>query len=169
MPMILRTGNKAAGFTLVEVTIAIFITLVLMALAVPSFVRSYNGALLGEMTRTFATTCQWARIQAVSKQRPAIVHVDVTSQKFWLTQAGRDDGADALPLKVVEMSARVALVRAERLDDKGGEPGGIEINFYPNGTCDAATVSFRGTERGSGLAVTLDPITARGTVAPVKL
>jgi hypothetical protein len=41
--------------------------------------------------------------------------------------------------------------------------------FYPNGTCDTFTVTFRGAEKGSGLAIVVDPVTSRAVPWPVKL
>lgn len=159
------TGRRD-GFTLMELSVVVFIVAILLAVSAPRFVRSYNSALVGEMARTFATTCQFARIQAVSQQREAVVHVDAAGQKFWLTQFDRGvDGGEPeeQTLKVVEMSPRVRMVAANEVDQ------GFAVVFYPNGTCDAATVVFRGTEPGSGVSVTLDPITTKAEVTAVKL
>ena len=162
--------RQRRGFTLIELSIAVFIIAMVMAVALPSFVRSYNGAVLNETVRTFATTCQLARIQAVIQQRPAILHIDLNRQIFWVTQMLKTDDESAgseQTLKSFELPKRVMLISAERLDTPARQGKLVEATFYPNGTCDSVTVVFRGGERG-GLAATIDPITCQATTYAVK-
>ena len=161
------TGSSA--FTLIELSIVVFIVAMVMAISAPAFVRSYNSALLGETARTFMTTCQLARLQAVTRQANAVLHVDVDRQAFWLTQLVKTDSAatEEVTVKSYRLSARVALVSAELLEGTAKSEKYVEAQFYPNGTCDALTVLFRGSER-TALAATLDPITCKATAAVVK-
>ena len=140
-----------------------------MALGAPAFLRSYNSAVLGETARRFATTCQLARLQAVTKQANAVLHVDVNRQTFWLTQTVKtaDESASDLTLKTYRLSPRVTLMSAELVDSPAKTDKYAEAQFYPNGTCDALAVVFRGTERNA-LVANLDPITCKATVAIVK-
>jgi prepilin-type N-terminal cleavage/methylation domain-containing protein len=172
----LPTGSNRkapqAAFTLIELSIAIFIMAMILAIAVPQFVRSYNASLLNAMGRSFATTCQYARVEAVLRQQKSILHIDLDRQTFWVTQLMRAPDAVELNeqvLKVVELPRQVALVSAETADVAARQRGGVEATFYPNGTCDAVTVVFRGSEKGSALAVEVDPVTARASAYPVKL
>lgn len=162
--------RQRSGFTLIEVSIAVFILAMLMAVSIPTFVRSYNSAVLSETSRSFATLCQYARIQAVREQRPAFLHLDLDRQVIWLTQWGAGSGEEATPvtIKAHEINPRVTLVAAERADAAGQAEKLVVLTFYPNGTCDAATVIFRGTDR-SALAAMLDPITCKAGIQPVRL
>lgn len=181
MPTISRTGINAArrpaGFTLVELTIVIFIMAVVMALAVPSFVRHYNASLVFSATRSFATFCQLARIQAVMRQQPAVLHIDVPGQRIWLTQAAGSNDADAVAQpgetsQNLEISPRIALVSAELADPTlaaSNDVNSVTVTFYPNGTCDGVTVVFRGANKTDTLGAVLDPITARATPVGVRL
>ena len=54
--------QRRHAFTLIELSIAVFIMAMIVAVAMPQFVRSYNSQLLNETARTFATTCQLARV-----------------------------------------------------------------------------------------------------------
>ena len=162
------TGSKA--FTLIELSIVVFILAMLMALSAPAFVRSYNSAVLGEAARAFTTTCQLARLQAVARQANAVLHVDVDRQTFWLTQTvtATDEPTSDLTLKTYRLSSRVVLVSVERVDGPVQQSEKyVEAQFYPNGTCDALAVVFRGNERTT-LVANLDPITCRATAAVVK-
>jgi type II secretion system protein H len=167
------TGSSRHGFTLIELSIVVFIIAMIMAMSVPYFVRSYNAALLNETARSFATTCQLARVQAVSQQRPAILHIDVERQNFWVTQvlklsaeAGGELGEHTL--KTFELSNRVTLVSAERTDGVEPTDKQVDMTFYPNGTCDPVSVVFRGMER-EGVNVVVDPVTTQAGLWPVKL
>lgn len=168
------TGNRPQqrrhGFTLTELVIVMFIISMFVAVAMPSFIRSYNSAVLSETVRTFGTTCQLARIQAVTQQRPATMHIDLERQMFWVTQKikteDEPEGSEQT-LKVHELSKRVTLVSAERIDAPARQEKFVETQFYPNGTCDPVTVVFRGNDR-SALAATVDPITCQAEVYAVK-
>jgi Tfp pilus assembly protein FimT len=166
--------GTTGAFTLIELSVVVFIIALMVAMAVPGFVRSYNGMQLDEAARAFATTCQYARIQAVSRQCPATLHVSVEQQSFWLSQMWAEGGAapQELVLKRVVLPSRAALVR---LDRETAETAGTNdadattIQFLPNGTCEGGTVVFRGGEKGQGLAATVDPITGKATVYAIKL
>jgi prepilin-type N-terminal cleavage/methylation domain-containing protein len=166
-----------AGFTLIELSIAVFIIAIIMAVSVPSFVRSYNTAVLSEAGRSVVTACELARLNAVLHQRKVVFHVDLDKQMIWLTQppaadatgaADSVDSPDAL-LKTIEVSPRIGLASAQVADQPPQQKGEVDALFYPNGTCDGFTVTFRGAEKGSGLAIVVDSVTSRGVAWSVKL
>jgi prepilin-type N-terminal cleavage/methylation domain-containing protein len=161
--------HQRRGFTLIELSIAVFIMAMIVAVAVPQFVRSYNNQLLSETARTFATTCQLARVQAVTQQSNATLHIDIDRQMFWVTQAMKteDGGTEDQTVKVYELPRRVMIASADRTDGSQVHEKLVDVTFYPNGTCDSVTVVFRGGERG-GLMATLDPITCQAIPYVVK-
>ena len=165
-------GAPRAGFTLIELSIAVFIIAIMMAVSVPSFIRSYNTSLLNAMGRTLVTTCQFARLSAVLHQQKATLHVDIDKQMIWLTQpAATTEGAESQDqvLQTITISPRIGLVSAQIADQPIQQKEQVDAVFYPNGTCDALTVTFRGAEKGIGVAVVVDPVTGRGVPWPVKL
>lgn len=166
------TGNKQAarltGFTLIELSLVVLILALVMALAAPAFVRSFRSALLSEAARNFATTCQWARLQAVSQQINSTLRIDLEQQVYWLSQLSTNQTGDTpepVTLKWVELDPRVRIVSATLPDGSTGNAGGqvLEINFYPNGTCDGAEVVFQSRDEADSIKMFLDPITARAT------
>ncbi|MBM3860180.1 MAG: prepilin-type N-terminal cleavage/methylation domain-containing protein [Verrucomicrobia bacterium] len=173
MTTILATGNKRsqvpAGFTLIELSLVVMILALVMALAAPSFVRSFRSALLGESARNFATTCQLARLQAVSQQINSTLHLDLEQQVYWLSQLSTNltgDTPEPMTIKWVELDPRVRIASATLADGTTGSGAGqiVEINFYPNGTCDGGEVIFRSHDESDAITMLLDPITARATV-----
>ena len=179
MKTISVTGNnprrkRPAGFTLIELSIAVFIIAIIMAVSIPSFIRSYNSSLLSSIGRTVVTACEFARLNAVLHQRKVMFHIDLDRQTIWLTQpvttgaTGSVDPQDQ-SLKTIEISPRIGLVSAQIADQPPEQKGEVDASFYPNGTCDGFTITFRGAEKGSGLAIVVDPVTSRGVPWSVKL
>jgi type II secretion system protein H len=169
-------GSKRAdvrdSFTLIELSIVVFIMAVVLAICIPTFVRSYNGAVLRETAQAFATTCQFARIQAVTQQKPATLHVDLSRQLFWVSQPGHSEEStidEDQTLKTYEISKRVWLFSAERLDDVGRPPNEVQVAFYPNGTCDPVSIVLRGVEKGDAIQVTIDPVTTQAEFGALKM
>ncbi len=177
--MILATGNDArrreSGFTLIELSIAVFIIAIIIAVTVPSFVRSYNTEVLNATGRTIATSCEFAKLNAVLHQRNVGYYIDMDRQTIWLMQAASTndtaDGSssDADVLKTIPMPTRIGLSSAQLGELMPQGRGQVEATFYPNGTCDAFAVTLRGVEKGNGLEVVVDPVTCRGMLWPVKL
>jgi prepilin-type N-terminal cleavage/methylation domain-containing protein len=168
-----RRGGRA-GFSLIELSIVVFIIAIIMAVSVPSFIRSYNAATLNAVGRTVITSCQFAKLNAVLRQKNVAFYIDLDKRMIWLTQFGGTNATDdhessGVVLKTIEIPSRVGVSSVQIGDQTPEQKGQVEATFYPNGTCDAFTVTFRGTEKGSGLAIMVDPVTCRGVPWAVKL
>jgi Tfp pilus assembly protein FimT len=190
MTMTLPTGNDRAGetaarshgaawgFTLVELTIVVFILATMLAVAVPSFLRSYNSSQLNAAARAVVTMSQLARLQAAVHQRETTFHIDLDHDILQLTQTIRreaededeDEGERELEVthKIVELPHQVQLVAAERTGDPAQREGEVAIVFHVNGTCDGGTLWLQGMEKRDALAIVFDPVTARATPLEVK-
>jgi len=179
--MTLATGNDARspgrGFTLIELSIAVFIIAIIIAVTIPSFVRSYNAEVLNATGRTIATSCEFAKLNAVLHQEKVGYFIDMERQTIWLTQAAStndtdtadDPSGESTVLKSIPMPNRIVLASAQLGELMPETKGQVQATFYPNGTCDAFAVTLRGVEKGSGLEVVVDPVTCRGMLWPVKL
>ena len=176
--MTLATGNDGRrggrGFTLIELSIAVFIISVIIAVTVPSFIRSYNAEVLNAMGRTVVTSCEFAKLNAVLHQQKVGYFIDLDRQTIWLMQAttnGVEDGSSsaAQVLKTIPMPSRIWLWSAQLGELMPESKGQIEATFYPNGTCDAFAVTLHGVEKGTGLEVIVDPVTCQGMLWPIKL
>ena len=176
MKTTLATGNDARpperAFTIIELSIAVFIIAIIIAVTIPTFVRSYNSELLNATGRTVATSCEFAKLNAVLHQQKVALSIDMDRQTISLTQVTKAEG-DAEPepqvLKTIDISPRIALASAQLGELLPQQKGQVEATFYPNGTCDAFAVTLRGVEKGSGLEIIVDPVTCRGMLWPVKL
>jgi prepilin-type N-terminal cleavage/methylation domain-containing protein len=177
MKTTLAIGNRRrrrAGFSLIELSIVVFIIAIIMAVSVPSFIRSYNAATLNATGRSVITSCQFAKLNAVLRQKNVAFYIDVDKRMIWLTQfagtnATDDSESSSVVLKTIEIPSRVGVASVQIGDQTAEQKGQVEATFYPNGTCDAFTVTFRGAEKVSGLAIMVDPVTCRGVPWTVKL
>ncbi|HVM59702.1 MAG TPA: prepilin-type N-terminal cleavage/methylation domain-containing protein [Verrucomicrobiae bacterium] len=175
--MISATGNDGrssrGGFTLIELSIAVFIIAIIVAVTAPSFVRSYNTEILNATGRTIATSCEFAKLNAVLHQEKVGYFIDMDRQTIWLTQINTNDTADAAGesqvIKSIPIPTRIGLSSAQLGELLPESKGQVQATFYPNGTCDAFAVTLRGVEKGSGLEIVVDPVTCRGMLWPVKL
>jgi prepilin-type N-terminal cleavage/methylation domain-containing protein len=176
--MTLATGNdtppRKSGFTLIELSIAVFIIAIIIAVAAPSFVHSYNAEILNATGRTIATSCEFAKLNAVLHQQKVGCWIDMDRQTIWLMQAATKDSdqgssGQGQVLKQIPMPSRIWLSSAQLGELMPESKGQVEATFYPNGTCDAFAVTLRGVEKGSGLEVVVDPVTCRGMLWPIKL
>jgi prepilin-type N-terminal cleavage/methylation domain-containing protein len=178
MKTTLATGSngrlRRAGFTIIELSIAVFIIAIIIAVTLPSFSRSYNEAVLNATGRTVATSCEFAKLNAILHQRKVAFYIDMDRQTIWLMQfatpaSGDDPEPQAQILKTVEISSRINLLSAQLGDQPPQQKGQVEATFYPNGTCDAFAVTLRGAEKRNGLEIMVDPVTCRGMLWPLKL
>ena len=171
--MINRRYKWPAGFTLIELSIALFIVAIMVAVSIPSFVRSYNASLLDSTGRSIISSCQFARLNAVLHQQKVGFYMDMDRQAIWLMQIDTNDtdraDSSALVLKTIEIPQRIGLASAQVGDEPAQQKGQVAATFYPNGTCDPFQVTLRGVEKGNGLAIVVDPVTSRAVPWPVKL
>ena len=122
------TGNRSArraGFSLIELSIVVFILAIVLAVSMPSFIRSYNAATLNETGRTVITSCQFAKLNAVLRQQKVAFYIDLDKRTISLTQfAGTNapDGSDSstVVLKTIEISPRIG-VSSVQIGDQPAE------------------------------------------------
>lgn len=177
--MTLATGNEAGrlrrsrgAFTLIELSVVVFIMMIVTALSLPAFARAYRSSLLNSAGRSLATMSQLARLEAVLNQQVVTLHIDVGENKFWVARQDTSEEArdDFVVVKLIRVEPPVAIISAVVADDeRETTQGTVDVRFFPNGTCEMATVMIRGAERGDGIELVLDPITTKATVTAVKL
>ena len=168
-----RTGNSRQclcprAFTLVELTIVVFIMAVMTAVAVPYFARYYNDSKLTSAARTFVTTCQLARLEAVTKQCEAHVQVDLDRQTYCVMLSRSTNEESVLASETFEVPDNIRVISVQVGEDPAQHDGQAIGQFYPNGTCAGVTAEFRSGEKKPGIAVWVDPVTSRATTYGVK-
>ncbi len=86
-----KFGEKEAGFTLVELMVAIAIMVLLMAVAIPSFTANQPRYRLKKAARDMVSAMQNARLKAVSENTSYRITFNVGANTYQVTSIG-DDG-----------------------------------------------------------------------------
>jgi general secretion pathway protein H len=83
-----RTRNPehrfAAGFTLLELIVVLFILGLATALVAPAFTRSFGQLRLNAAARDLAALCRFARTKAIASQTVLEVVLDRRANAYWL-------------------------------------------------------------------------------------
>lgn len=127
---------RAAGFTLLEVLLALVIAAVLMAVAVPNLGPAVSRAQLYSAARDVASALRHARGQALVQGREAVFEIDVTRHRYRIT--GRDK-VYGLP-EPIHLSLYTA--ETELMDEGVGR-----IRFFPDGSATGGRVTLAGAGR----------------------
>lgn len=154
--------TPTAGFTLVELTIVMFVLATIMAVAVPYFVHYYHEARVDAAARELGTATQLARLHAVTRQQTVWLEFDLDRQMYWISRSDPEQALaeDAL-IAAFELPGTVRLVAVQTGEGSPRDAGQIAARFFPNGTCDEFWAMLRGTRSPRAITVWLDPVTAR--------
>jgi len=147
--------QEPRGFTLIEIALSIFILLLLLVLAVPSFSGVLANRRLKRSLDDFNNIVREAQERSVAERRPYLIvwsksNVIVRPE----TLAENEEAtarAEFRPGRGNTLSLSLPVALAEKYPS--------EWIFWPSGTCEPATVRFNGTA-GSWIA-NYSPLTAR--------
>lgn len=137
---------RARGFSLVELLVVLAIGALVMAAAVPSSVRFYEGMQRRQAVRNTVTLLATAREQALSSGRAQDVKVRPSARRIWYGERSH-----TLPsgLSLVVHGA------AELNRDNVGL-----IRFYPDGSASGGGVDIRRKD-GDGTRISVDWLLGR--------
>ncbi|MDE2485032.1 MAG: GspH/FimT family pseudopilin [candidate division NC10 bacterium] len=167
--------SRKAGFTLLELTVVLFILALTAALIAPAFGRSFGQVQLKAAAKDVATVCRFARTQAISHQGIVEVVLDRRANAYWLrgpewiiSRLGGIEQVETAehPEQPWEVRWRQARVRSL--------PGGVTfksvildtgplrederaaIAFFPQGSSTGGEV-WLSDEKGRGYRIVVDP------------
>lgn len=162
------------GFTLLELTVVLFILMLVTALVAPAFNRSFGQAQLKAATRDIVALCRLARTQAIANQDVLEVVFDRQTNRYWLRGpdwiVGRLSGIDRVetvedpgqPWQAQIRQARVRslppgvslksvlLATGPLLPDERGV-----IAFFPQGSSTGGSIDLS-DEKGRGYRIVVD-------------
>ena len=132
--------QRARGFTLIEIALAIFILLLLLVMAVPSFSGVIANRRLKQSLDEFNNLVHQAQTLSVTERRPYLIvwgknNVMVRPEAFAKDEEPKGKAEFRLSRgSTLKLSLPVAL--AEKYP--------AEWIFWPSGTCEPAIVRFQG-------------------------
>jgi type II secretory pathway pseudopilin PulG len=150
--------SRRAGFTLLEICLALAIGVMLILLAVPSISGLLAEQRLKQSFERFDQLVAVAKLKSMTEQRTYTLawdHKGIAVRALGTRDSGNED--DAENRLVFEKDESFELIRPGALLKDAPS----EWAFWRNGICEPAQISFHG-QAGSWL-VSYDPLTARGT------
>jgi general secretion pathway protein I len=158
------------GFTLIELTIVIFVIAIVSAITVPRL-RGLAAVELSATTRRLSNTTRFLFEEAAFQSTTYALNLDIGNQAYWVTRFDRESGEFVEDPSI--LTRRVALPRDIRMVDVvlpayGKLDGGIAIAFfYPEGFADPAVIHLidtHDTDRAAGFTL-LEVMIALGVLA----
>lgn len=138
------------GFTLLELLVALTVMALLVALVPPMLGSAGLTTEVRGAARQLAAGMRAARSEAVTRQQPAVLGIDLERREFTVT--GRDR-AVALP-RQDSVQIRLYTAQAELIDEDRGV-----IRFFPDGSSTGGYVAL--IDRGVEYRVNVDWLTGR--------
>lgn len=83
-----RRPGRREGFSLLEIILVVTIILIASAIAIPAFMRSYEGARLNTSARTIAMASKYARNMAVLQQKHMAILFDTRRNEIEILAVG---------------------------------------------------------------------------------
>lgn len=147
------------GFTLIEICLAVFIALIVITMAVPSVQRLLSEENGRKSFNRLDALARYAQSHAVSERRAYVLDWDKT-------------GILVRPEKPANPEEKAGLGRIDVGENEVCDivfPAALEKKpvrewiFWPTGTCESATVSYKGN--GESWVAEYDSLTVQATVS----
>ncbi len=159
------TASARQGFTLVELIVAMFILVVMMAVAAPAFSRMHQSSSLRAAARTMLSSFRYARSVAVTRQTEVrLVFSDDRRSFRLMTRRPTETGEQFVPERTTLGQDRKLPVGINASMTKGASAEDEKLlAFHSNGSTDEAVLTLT-NRSGQKMYVTLYPATGRASV-----
>ena len=156
------TAHSQSGFTLLEISLAIMIAVVILAVAIPSLSAVLGKSKAESSFLAFDQMVQEARERAQTEQRNYVI---VWGRDRWVLmrpeQPANRAEAEGLRQWRIAKDETLELHLPAALTAKGATPDAI-WTFWTNGVCEPAEVRYKGA--AGQWAATYNPFTAQAEV-----
>src|ERR1039457_6279915 len=185
MRLELSSRRGRTGFTLMELMVVVVIIGIMTAMMIPEMKGTFQDALLRSTSRELINVFDLAYSRAVSLNQLRRVRLDEKSGRYLVEKQVVENGqenfvpADDVPGGKGELDPRIAVEfhqpgeissstdGASDAPVSSGDPGGVAISFYPDGTADGGDITLRDRE-GFRLMLHINPVTARVHVVEME-
>jgi general secretion pathway protein H len=162
----LRAVRSDRGFTLIELSIVVFIIAIVAGIAIPRL-RDVSGVELTSTTRRLSNTVRYVYEEAALRGLPYALVFDLDAQTYWVSMLDPETGEYVADDSL--LSRKVALPDGVRVVDvilpvAGKVAGGLApTHFYPEGFADESVIHLA-DQRDHAYTLRIDPVRGRGEV-----
>jgi type II secretory pathway pseudopilin PulG len=151
-------SSRHAGFTLLEICLALAIGVMIIVLAVPSIAGVIAEQRLKQSFERFDRLVSAAKLRSVTGQRAHVLVWDREGVSLLVSDDAAEEPADTTEERMTFEKEESLTIRrpAALMKDAPGE-----WVFWRNGTCEPAVISYQGP--AGSWVVNYDALTGRGT------
>lgn len=154
--MALFHPHSSAGFTLLELIVALAVAGLLLATVPTALVRAHESTAYKAAVRDLVSSLKSVRLQAIRQGEPARFHLDLDEHRFGPEGNMRHRFPD--PLEI-----HFTLAGSEMNRDGLGQ-----VQFYPDGSATGGSIDLL-RPSGEGTRVRVDWLVGRITLLPLPL
>jgi prepilin-type N-terminal cleavage/methylation domain-containing protein len=142
-------GRRSAAFTLIEIMMVVAIMGIIMLIAIPSVYYQFNKESLRKAVEDMCDAATQARSKAILDQRKTTLSIFPTSVR-----------APGFNAKFSESIVIDKLwLHGEDYTDKRTVRTEAQVEFHPDGTCDAAVIGMRRVDTNERCEISLEAVT----------
>lgn len=146
--------SRSAGFTLVELIVALAIAVIALGVAPVALGRMYDTMQYRSTVREMMSELKAARLLAVRRGQPTVFTVDAEAHRF---------GVGSEPARVIPSKLKVRTIVADSEVDADGRAG---IRFYADGSATGGSIELA-RPGGGGLRLRVDWLLGRVSQEPL--
>ena len=152
-----RASHGAAGFTILEIILVLFLLVGLLGIILPRISMEEN---LGSVGRKMVGNVRSLQSLAMTTQKTVHLYLDIDRGVYWsMILDGSQEKLPGDPAWVTPLKLPETIRFSDILVSQGRkESGRVDLFFYPTGRIDTATMHLM-NERNDILALAIEPVT----------
>ena len=149
-----RSSWRSCGFTLIELSLVIFIVGLLLLVAVPRL-GSLGGVRLETSAKRLAALARYLHAEAALRSRVYRLNYDLDQRRYWVSVLAASAGSAEFVADTAMLTRPVALPQSIRFAEVQVpqigrvSSGQVYTHFYPHGDTDPTIIHLQGREAES--------------------
>jgi len=154
-------GAKRQGFTLIELTVVVFLIGVMLAVSIPRFRYSIITDNLKSSTRRIIGLLTSLRNEAIRDQKNYLLHFDIESNQLWIAFEGiTKEEREMAQERALQLPEDVRIIDVWKKGKGKMVDGEVNIRFSKKGYVEQ-TVIHLGADDGREFTLLLNPFLAK--------
>ena len=152
---------KRQGFTLIELTVVVFLIGVMLAVSIPRFRYSFITDDLKSTTRRIVGLVKDLRNEAIREQKIYLLHFDIGANQLWIDFDGiTDEEREMAQEKAYQLPGDVRIIDIWTKGKGKSVDGDVSIRFSKKGYAQQTLIHL-GAEDGREFTLLLNPFLAK--------